>query len=168
MRCIQQDACTVFARSMTSLYQRMRWFPNNLRKQTATRATEVLKKRVRVKGPSSDANKLERKMGSWLKTRLIMAARWHACVRLSEMAVCKISGLYEQTTTCGSQWENLLQWTKPTACLFACLLFNERETRLRFFFISKSSITRRLRFYLCSLLWQNNDKSIFQKSFNYI
>lgn len=162
MRCIQQDACTVFARSMTSLYQRMRWFPNNLGKQTATRATEVLKKRVRVKGPSSDANKLERKMGSWLKTRRIMAARWHACVRLSEMAVCKISGLYEQTTTCGSQWENLLQWTKPTACLFACLLFNERETRLRFFFISKSSITRRLRFYLCSLLWQNNDKSIFQ------
>lgn len=149
MRCIQQDACTVFVISMASLYLRMRWFPNNLRKQTTTRATEVLKKRVRVRGLSSDANKLERKMGSWLKTRLIMAARWHACVRLSEMAVCKTSGLYEQTTTCGSQWESQtkLVTSDKANSMLACLLINDRVTSLVWiFFISKSLITRRLRF----------------------
>lgn len=90
--CIQQDACTILVLPTASLSLRMRWFSTNLRKQTTTRATEVLKKSVRVRGPSSDANKLEERNGLWLKTRLIMAARWHACVRLSEMAVCKISG----------------------------------------------------------------------------
>lgn len=90
--CIQQDPCTILALPTASLFLRMKWFSTNLRKQTTTRATEVLKKSVRVRGPSSDANKLEEGNGLWLKTRLIMAARWHACVRLSEMAVCKISG----------------------------------------------------------------------------